>query len=69
MMTGGITGRVAKEKLLEARWVQGSWQSGNIRMDNTTANKHDTTSMLGMGQSYNIQREGFGANNLTTIKV
>jgi len=68
MMTGGITGRVAKGEAVGSEMGTGSWQSGNIRMDNTTANKHDSTSMLGMGQAYNIQREGFGANNLTTTQ-
>ena len=37
-------------------------------MDNTTANKHDTTSMLGMGQSYNISKRRFWTNNLTTTQ-
>lgn len=65
-MTGGITGRVAKGEAVGSEMGMGSWQSGNVRMNTTMANKHDTTSMLGYGQAHNIQGAGIQSTNMGT---
>lgn len=53
-MTGGITGRTAKGEAVGAEMGTGSWQSGNVRMNNTAMNKHDTAMLSSIGAMSNV---------------
>jgi len=65
-MTGGITGKVAKGEAVGSEMGVGSWQSGNIMMNNNRSNKQDTLAMYSQGQAYNTQGQAFQATNLAT---